>query len=586
MASKTKVYIPGKGELTLSDADHVATGGEGSVYIKKGLAIKLFLDPAKARSGGMEEKIQLLSAIQHPFIVAPQTPVYDAQQQMIGYVMPVAAGLPLMKTFANSWRDQNNFGQPESVKLVENMREAVTFAHGLNALMVDGNEFNYLADGVKPQLIDVDSWQVGRFKATALMPSIRDYHSAEFTPGSDWFAWAIVSFQVFSGIHPYKGTHPDFKKGDLEARMRANASVFDSRVRLNSAVRDFAAIPQALRRWYEDVFQQGDRSAPPSAFLSQAAPALTRKLRVVTTGSGQVRHDRVLGLSGEVRHVSGNGVAFYVEGGQWKAFDLQRKQPLSTLSSPQIEALFANKAALVRHQSQFVYIEAQNNELRGLVMAADADPQPRETATGRLACVADKLVVMGNRVFALNAQNENGMTELSVDSIGGRVLLSVKTAWPVLVQSTRFFDGFGVLDALGKPFVVVPQDAALVILRAPALTDYRVVSGFSRGAQCVMLHALSRNDGKLYRLQLRAGPGQFELVDRSVVDEPELNATVNAKGILVSIPDDGELTVLNTMGSGAKQVQDASISKEMTLFSLPDGIYYYRGMDVYRLSLG
>lgn len=585
MSTKRKLYIPGKGELALTDADHVATGGEGSVYIKKGMAIKLFLDAAKARQAGMEEKIGLLSTIRHPFIVAPEGPVFDAKQEMVGYVMPLAKGVPLVKTFTNSWRDQNAFDQAMSAKLVENMRLGVSAAHGLGALLVDGNEFNYHADGSTPQFIDVDSWQIGRFKATALMPSIRDYSRSDFSTDTDWFAWAIVSFQVFSGIHPFKGTHPDFKKGDVEARMRANASVYDSRVKLNSAVRDLATIPGALSDWYEGVFQRGERSAPPSAFLSQAAPGLTRKLRVVTTGNGLVRHDRIAGLPYEIRHVSGNGIAYFQDGNFWKAYDVQRKQSISALGSAQIEALFNNKAALVRHLNQFVFVEMSRDELEGQVLAGDSEPQPKNTSAGKLTCSADKLVVMGNRIFALNPNNENGMTELSVDTLGNRVLLSVKAVWPVTVQSTRFLDGVGVLDALGKPFLVVPEGAAITIQRAPALADYRVVAGFSRGPQMVLLHAYSRNDGKLYRLRLSEGKGLFNLDDATVTDDVDMNVALTARGMLVSIYDEGEVTVSSVQNGNTKVVQDSSVTKDMMLFALPDGVYYHKGADVFRLSL-
>ena len=255
--SSIKVFMPGKGSVSLRPTDHLATGGEGAVYLKNGTIFKVFLDPQKAQASGMADKIALLSKFQHPFIVAPQDVLLDEKHNVIGYYMPQASGVPLMKTFTNSWRDLNAFTDTQSVKLVDNMRVAVQAAHDFGAVLVDANETNYLAEGVEPRIIDVDSWQVGRHKATAIMPSVRDYHAKSFDANTDWYSWGIVSFQVFTGIHPYKGTHPDFKKGDLEARMRANASVFDSRVRLNAAVRDFSCVPAPLLDWYERVFEQG-----------------------------------------------------------------------------------------------------------------------------------------------------------------------------------------------------------------------------------------------------------------------------------------------------------------------------------------
>lgn len=584
MATK-KIFIPGKGDLSLSDSDHIATGGEGSVYIKKGMAIKLFTDPAKAQQSGMDEKIKLLAAIKHPFIIAPESAVYDSQQMLAGYTMPIAAGIPLMKTFANNWRDQTGFGISESAKLVDNMREAVQSAHALGALLVDGNELNYMADGIKPQLIDVDSWQIGRFKATALMPSVKDHHNPVFSTETDWFSWAVVTFQVFTGIHPYKGTHPDFKKGDMEGRMKANASVFDSRVKLNSAVRDIGAIPAHLRAWYEDVFQRGERVAPPSALLTAAPANLTKKLKVVTSSAGKVTHERIISLGSAVRHVSANGVAFYLEGKIWKAMDLHRKQNISTLSHAQIEMLFANQAALVRHNGGFVVVEKAGTNLIGTVLMGNKDPQPKESKAGVIACSADKLVVFGNRVFALNNQSTQGMTELSLLALGDKTILATKAAWPVIAQSTKFYDGLGVWDALGKAILVVPHENAMAIHRAPELEKYKVVGGYSRGPEFVLLNAVSRDSGKLYRLQFSLVANEFKLQAATEIDDPDLNVSVNSKGILVGIFEDGEVTVTATASGGSKVIADNSISKDQALFSLPEGIFYYTGADIFKFSL-
>ena len=242
-----RVVMPGKGEVMLRAQDHLATGGEGAVFQRAGMVYKLYLDPVAARARGMEEKIGLLAQLRHPSIVAPIDVLRDQQQALVGHYMPAAPGVPLIELCTNAWRNANGFGDDQAAQLVENMRAAVTAAHALPALMVDGNETNWLANGVEPRVIDVDSWQIGRFPATAMMATIRDYHGAQPSPAADWFAWGIVTFQVFTGIHPYKGSHPDFRRGDLEARMRANVSVFDPRTRLNAAVRHFAAIPAALR---------------------------------------------------------------------------------------------------------------------------------------------------------------------------------------------------------------------------------------------------------------------------------------------------------------------------------------------------
>ena len=584
-SSLIKVVMPGKGSVTLKQTDHLATGGEGAVYRKNNLIFKLFLNPERAQANGMSEKVQLLAQIKHPFIVAPLDVLYDDQHRLIGYYMSVAEGLPLMKTFTNGWRDQNTFGAAESRALVENMREAVKVAHSLNAVIVDGNETNYLVEGVNPRIIDVDSWQIGKHPATAIMPSIKDYHTKGLTELSDWFAWAIVSFQVFTGIHPYKGTHPLFKKGDLEQRMRANASVFDTSVRVSSAVRDFSCIPAHLRDWYEGVFQQGERSVPPSVLVTPAASAMPKKVHVRQTSTGTVTHEKLLGLAGPIKHVSAGGVAFYEVNGVLKAFDILRRQAITELDERAVNLLFSNKAVLLRRDNAFLFVELTADRLQGRIVLADRDPVPQIRLTNSLPLQASKLVVMNNRLFALNTQNDNGLIEIESFLMGGKPVVAVKNAWPVQVQSTRFFDGVASMDCLGVPFLVVPEGDTLCILRAPALKQFKVLSGYARSSHYVWIYGVGRKDGLTYRLEFRAKGAEFELLKSEVVDDADEPLVVTNKGIAVSIPEDGLLVVLNTKGDSARQVHDSSVSQELQLCSLAEGIGYYVGNDLFKLSL-
>jgi DNA-binding helix-hairpin-helix protein with protein kinase domain len=97
--SPLRVYLPGKGEVTLAQTDYLATGGEGSLYAKGGYVYKLYLDPAAARARGIEAKLSLLKTLRHPHIVAPIDVLHDAQHEVVGFYMPQASGVPLVKTF-------------------------------------------------------------------------------------------------------------------------------------------------------------------------------------------------------------------------------------------------------------------------------------------------------------------------------------------------------------------------------------------------------------------------------------------------------------------------------------------------------
>lgn len=585
ITANLKVYVLGKGEFNLTPNDHIATGGEGSVFLKNNLIFKVFLDPSRAHANGMASKIQLLSKIKHPYIIAPYDLIFDSQHQMIGYYMPLADGIPLMKTFTNSWRDINTFGEKESIQLVENMREAVSAAHAVGAVMVDGNETNYLTSGVKPRIIDIDSWQVGPHKATAIMPSIKDYHAAQFDEGSDWFAWAIVTFQVFTGIHPYKGTHPNFKKGDLEGRMRSNVSVFDPLVKTNTAVRPFNCIPSNLLNWYERVFSNNERSMPPSAFFSASNQITPKRYHLRQAPAGAISHDKIYGFKGTIKHVSSNGICFYQDGLDMNAYDLYRKQDICKLEQSDIISIFANKAALIRYGEGFVLVSISNNSIQGKIIYGSKDPIPPNVATNQLPLSVSKLIVYGNRLFGLNPLSDKGMTEIKLLTLGSNIAIAVGESWPINMLSTKFFDGVAIMDCLGTPFLIVHGDTGVTIQKAKSLTNYKIANGFSRSIHRVWMHGVDRRDGKLYRIELKSTGNEFEKIDTRLIDDNEINIAVSTKGIAVRIEEDCSIEVQNTIGSGIRVVADTSISKEMQLFSMPDGIFYWAGSEIYKLQL-
>jgi len=175
---------------------------------------------------GLVGKIKLLSKLQHKFIVAPTGIVQSKNGKPIGFCMPFSSGEPLPRVFTNDFRVRTGFDDKDASVLVHRMREVVQFAHSNRALLIDANEMNWLAvlagnKGPEPRVIDVDSWAIGQWSAKVIMPSIRDWHAKQFDQNTDWFAWGIVTFQIYTGIHPYKGKLVGFKPSEMEKRMKA-----------------------------------------------------------------------------------------------------------------------------------------------------------------------------------------------------------------------------------------------------------------------------------------------------------------------------------------------------------------------------
>jgi hypothetical protein len=318
-----KILLDGRGPLTLRETDYVTTGGEGSIYKTGPTIVKLYTDVDKMQRDGMPEKIKALAQLQHNGIVAPQGLVLDEHKQPVGFFMPFVEGEPMSRVFVSDFRARTGFGDRDAMDLTASMHEIVAYAHSKKALMVDANELNWLVSYTKgtpagATVIDVDSWAVGRWPATVIMPSIRDWNAKTFSPTTDWFAWGVVAFQVFTGIHPFKGKMDGYKPGDLVQRMKDNASVFGAGVRLPHSVRDFACIPGPLLDWFQATFQQAARSAPPSPRDTSKPAKAAQIMRAVTTATGGLVFEKLFERAGDPAvRIWANGAIRLRPGASW-----------------------------------------------------------------------------------------------------------------------------------------------------------------------------------------------------------------------------------------------------------------------------
>lgn len=576
MGDRMTVYPEGGKSLVLTANDHLATGGEGSVYAKGDLVYKVYLDPAKAIRAGMERKVAVLAAFAHPGIAAPKCSLRDKHGNFIGLVLPKVRAEALCRAFTTGWRDLHQFALPETATTVDAMRDITAFAHQHQALMVDSNEMNWLLAGTAPTAIDVDSWQLPGFKATAIMPSIRDYANTTFSEGTDWFAWAVVTFQIWTGIHPYKGTHPDFNRAALEARMRAQASVFDAKVRLPGAARPVSDIPPALRAWYERVFQTNERTAPPSAKASMLGAQTAPRLQVRMTLSGALRIERLGNAGGRIL-AAFNGFVIARTAAGLQLWDAVARAALPQVEPEALAAVLRQEAAVIRTGFGRVLLLLEPST--GLLTMKGLEDQSQ----ARLSTAAESLWQCGNRVFGVVPGVSNGLVELEATQLGNKPLLAVRHQWPVASLSTRLMRGVFLQDCLGMPFLGVLEGDGLLQGATPQLRGYRVAEGFAAGTANVWLSAIRVSDGETVRLQLALRAGRFELAEELVVSDLALDGATNPAGVAV-LREGPDLVVAK--GAAQKRLVDAGLADTMRLFSLgPAGIGAFEDSEVVKVSL-
>lgn len=567
------VVLDGRGKVVLRQNDHVATGGEGSVYKLGSTAIKIYTDPQKMRKDDMAGKVRALTVLQHPYIVAPQGVVLDQRGAApIGLYMPFVEGEPFPRVFTNDYRTRTGFGNDEANNLVARMQEVVKFAHGHHATIVDGNELSWLlfaaVDGPEPRIIDVDSWCIGRWPATVIMLSIRDWHTNGFTDLTDWFSWGVVSFQIYTGIHPYKGTAAGYKPGELERRMKDNTSVFTPGVRLNQNVRDFSCIPARLLTWYVDTFQNGLREIPPSPFDTgvRIVPG-ARIASTMVSAKGVLIYEKLYDDSRDKAiRIFPCGVVL-LESRQ--LYDLKSKRKVGTVKSRSCEVVAKEGYWLVADWDgdQLVFFAIQSVSL--IQQKLD------------LTLKSSQIVRYENRLFAVT---DRGMSELTLTMLG-RPILAVGNTWDAMVNSTRWFDGVGVMDAMGATFVIAPfGDNAVAQVRVPELDGLSPVLA-KAGNRFVAVMTVDRN-GEYRKIELTFSRDYrtYQLWQGGT-DSGDLNVAILPRGVCAIITDDGELTIFVPTTGALNKVQDKDITTDMILANWDNTVVYIKDREIWSMRM-
>ena len=559
-----KVVLDGRGPLTIREADHIHTGGEGAIYRAKDTVIKIYLDPEKMQRDGMPEKIRMLASLRHPYIVVPEGVVLDPDSHKpIGLYLPFTHGEHLPPLFTNTFRTREGFGDDGAKCLAERMRETIAFVHDHKALMIDPNPVNWMVimktiHDPEPRAIDVDSWTIGRWHTHTTMPSIHDWHTSGFTEMSDWFSWGVVTFELLTGIHPYRGTLVGYKRGDFEARMKDNASVFAPGVQLNTNVRDFSCIPSTLLHWYQAVFQQGERNVPPSVFAKTIAMAQAiRTTRIVTTASGALVFERLLS------NAQANAVRIWPCG----AVLLENGIVMDLKSGRMLGTLQSRNGEVVRVKEGWLFADW----VGGLLHFFHVDERTLTIQPLSLVLIGHALVRYENRLFVVT---ETELVELEL-LYAGRAILSIGKRTPVLQpKSTYWSGGVGIQDALGAVFLVTPfGDSSCISVRVRELDGLRPISA-KAGNRFVAVVAVDKT-GAYRKLEFWFSHDYASYtVWEGKTDNPDLNMSILPRGVCATVVKDGELTIFVPSNGQVNRVADKTIATRMELATWENQVVY------------
>jgi len=554
-----KYYIRGKGSVKLTRNDFIFKGGEGIVYGKGNVAYKIFDDPARLIP---EAKIRELAMLQRREIINPLDAVLDKNNARVGFSMRlVKDAIPLAKLFTASFKKRNGITNTIILELVEAMKEVIRYIHETGCLMVDGNEFNYLVDKSSfkyPYFIDVNSYQTPAFPATAIMPSIRDWHSNSFSEFTDWFSFAIITFQLFVGLHPYKGRHPAYSRKAMGTsllynRMKDNVSVFNKDVSIPPSAGSLDSIPENYRNWFNNLFERGERTPPPTT----AGSVLT-----ATSGKRIVKGTDRLEIK-MLREFNSEILAYKVVCGK----EIIRTESHLYIDGRTFEMDPGEKLILSPRTLTPVLAKVAQNEASCRVLPAVVTP----AKFPKIEC--SEIMEIDNTLY-FNCRDK--LVEMQISEKNDRIIAAVKSLWNILPKSNQVLDGLICQNALGAPYLVIPQPrpngpSSCVNIHIPEIADFRILNARHENRICMIV---GHKDDRYSRIILKFDDS-YKSYDIRIIEDIEytgINFTVLDNGVVIAINDEGSLEIFsNRYGMDRIDIlKDSNIESTMQLCK--DGI--------------
>jgi hypothetical protein len=546
MSKNPEILIGSKNPTKVTLKDYIASGGEGTIYRHNHLCCKLYHDPSKMIPEG---KILELREIKTKNVMAPKDVIYDPKtKKPIGFTMPFLSDTEyLVRIFSRKFKKDNNITPEMTVELVKNMREMLDSLHKENIIVGDYNELNTLTDNktyVIPYAIDVDSYQTRSFLCTAIMDSIRDrtLPFGIFKDSSDWFSWAIVTFQLYTGIHPYKGNHPNYGASDLDQRMKDNISVFNKDVKMPAICRDFSVIPKAHLEWYKVVFEKNDRTKPP---LPDAVFCGSYKPIIVMDASG-LNIDLVHNYQDDIIDVYYFNNTRYVI--TTKAIYQNTTEVFKFTQKPKdillTTAEFSDKLIIaVKSKDAVSFFTLEKEEIS------------RINGTDFMYC--------NGSIYTIN----NGDLVENYFPILGKIKHIAKKVANI-VNSSKLFQGIVIQDIFGNMMFTIPyENKKCANINVPELKGYRIIDAKRINKFCVLI---AEKNGKFDRFIFLFDKtfNTYELRIDSNTDIRSVNLMVKQNGMAVTIKEDNTLEMFYDL-KNSKEIKNSPIELDMPLY---DGI--------------
>jgi len=558
-----EVYIKGKGKVSLSQADFLAKGGQGSVYGKGKTAFKIYENPNYMFP---VNKIQELSVLTNKFIIKPEDILLNDTNTIIGYTMPLIKNTyALCQLFPKAFRQRENLSHPQMFELIKKLQGIVKHCHDNKILIVDLNEMNFLTDDKFQEIyaIDTDSYQTPSFPATAIMDSIKDLHSPNhFDEGTDWFSFAVTAMQMFTSMHPYKGQHPKYKT--VDERKLKNISILNKEVSVPPVCYDFSVIPPNYMNFFHAVLEEGKRLPPP--FGTDMAHLLIPKIKTIT-GNNKFDIQEIHDYLQDIYNY------FYFPGNEFVIAEKNsffNDKPTANFSS-------FKAAAITPKKDHLVLAKTVNEKLE----LFDVNIQKS------INCNIQSDAVMSYNGILYNKINGN-IVEISFIETGNELAVSAKVICQTMENATWFFDGVSIQNML-KSFhaTVFPKAGSSFTINIKELKDYVKIIDAKYDNKVLMVVARDVK-GKTDQFIIRINDKkEYDLRKIENITFTGINFITLEKGMCVSINHEEKMELFsNEMGSqNMKIIDDPIVTSDMKLYRSGTKVLFATGSKLYSIKM-
>ncbi len=446
---------------------------------------------------------------------------------------------------------------------------------------MDGNELNYMVTSTYGEVffIDVNSYQTPHFPADAIMPSIRDWNAGtNFTQLSDWYSFAIISFYMFTGIHPFKGRHPRFPnlKTAMVDQMKAGISVFDKDSSFPHAAVYYpfdAVIPPNYYDWYRKIFVDNRRLPPPGVVQSVAAFVFKPK-EVIGTNNFEILMLReyngtitsYIERNGREIVVTTDGL--YVDNQPKPRFIVKHRVGFTQKSGTPVALVVENGVAQVANLERQVFLSSDSTGTAFQMQCHDI-----------MSCEGRLYLHSGAHVY-----------EVSFVEQGDTIIPVPKTVAQVMPHATKLHQGVAIQDMFGACIAsIFPEAGHHRQVKLDEIVPPLRITEAKYEKNVLMVVAIDGETGQSHRFIFRFSPDWQKYDVRKIEDitPTGINFTVLDNGITVCIDEDEKVEIFsNKYGVPAiKSISDPAIKGDMRLCHAGPQVRFAHGSKLYSFAV-